>query len=435
MALTEQPESSICPHFPFPRQDVPAEGVPWGPDHDPLGLAPHYEELGLVTRVSLSDGQEAHLVTGHAECVEVLRDETRFVRGATPGWPAPDGIRPYPTTAPTLLCMDGKQHRLIRGLAGNAFATATIHRYRPMVQTLTTRLVEDMLNTSQPVEVNQALGMPLTLGIIGAVMGVPEQDLPQFAVWGDLFLSTGPDRDDDNSRAKQEMAAYMGQAIGQRMASLDSAPPDELMTSIAARAAAHIADNPGQAEQTMTDTVIFAASLVIAGWETTAAAIASFLFRLLTHHGHDGTTLYRQLCTHPERIPTAVEELMRTIPNAAFESAQPRRAIVDTELAGVPIKAGDLVIAAIDRANRDPRTFNDPDQLDFTRAAASQHLGFGGGPHICMGAPLARLELNVVLETLTQRAPNLRLHTPPQDVQWNTATTIRRPAELWIQLR
>ncbi|MEU5883485.1 cytochrome P450 [Spirillospora sp. NPDC047279] len=391
-----------------------------------------YEGLGPVARVVLPDGQQAHLVTGYRECVKVLRDESLFARGSTGDLPTADGITPYPVTEPTLMAMDGKRHRRVRGLAGNTFGPASIDRYRPMVETLTHRLLDEMLSEPGPVELNQRLGMPLTLGIIGDVIGVPGRDLPRFATWGDLFLSAGPDGRDDNRRAMEEMVEYMAQHIGARMSSPDSAPADELMTSIAVRTAAQIAENPDEAEQIMTDAVVFAASLVIAGWETTAAAIAAFVFRLLTGRGQDGQTLYRQLCVRPDRIADAVEELLRTTPNSVFDTAQPRRARAGTELGGVRVEAGDLVIPAIDRANRDPRRFPAQERLDFENTA-KPHLGFGDGPHVCMGAPLARLELNVVLEVLTRRVPSLRLHTAPHDVVWNTATTIRRPAELWVE--
>lgn len=91
------------------------------------------------------------------------------------------------------------------------------------------------------------------------------------------------------------------------------------------------------------------------------------------------------------------------------------------------------MIPAIDRANRDPDVFEEPEHVDFQRTRNS-HLAFGSGPHACLGAPLARLELAVVLRELTRRFPDTRLHHAPHDVVWNTVTSIRRPAALWLDL-
>ncbi|NDU74705.1 cytochrome P450 [Actinomadura sp. DSM 109109] len=153
---------------------------------------------------------------------------------------------------------------------------------------------------------------------------------------------------------------------------------------------------------------------------------------MLTTRAGDGDTLYGTLVGRPQLIPGAVEELLRTTPGTAAESAQPRRTVREAELGGVRLRKGDLVIAALDRANRDPDVFEDPGRIDVRRTP-NPHLTFGTGPHARMGAPLARLELAVVLEELTSRFPDARLHDAPHDVVWSS-TTVRRPAELWLDL-
>ncbi|MFI0486989.1 cytochrome P450 [Actinomadura sp. 9N215] len=407
-----------CPRFPFPRQDVPPDGR--APD-EPLSLSSHYEGLPPVTRVVLPEGQEAFLVTGYAECSRVLREQGTFQRADA------DAIPPFPRTAPSMLARDGDDHRLQRDLVGNAFAPARIGRYRPAVEKLTTRLVDALLAAREPVEINDRLAMPLTLSVMGGgVLGIPEDDLPQFRTWGDLFLSTGPDRDADHERAVREMGAYMGTRLARLMADPNTDSADGNLLDV-------IAANAVRSQVGLEDTAVLAAGLVIAGWETTAAAISSFLFRLLTTTGKDGETLYTLLGRHPDSIPGAVEELLRTTPGTIFDSAQPRRAVSATDLGGVRVREGDLLIPAIDRANRDPGKFGAPDQLDFQRPR-NAHLSFGTGPHVCLGAPLARLELCVVLEQLTRRIPEARLSHSRDEVVWNDITIIRRPAELWLDL-
>ncbi|WP_141576443.1 cytochrome P450 [Actinomadura sp. WMMA1423] len=404
------------PRYPFPCQDVPVDGR--RPD-DPMGLSPLYDGLAPVARVRLPEGQEAYLVTGHGECLRVLREQDTFRRAGA------DAIPPWPRTSPTMLARDDREHRVHRDLVGNAFAPARIDRYRPTVDRLTSRLLDSLVRAGDPVEVNERLALPLTLGVIGSVMHLPEDDLPLFRTWGDMFLSTGPDRAAENERAVLEMSGYMAERLGGLMA--DARPGSEeggLLSAIAANAV--------RRRTGLEEAALLAASIVIAGWETTAAAIAGFLFRLLTTR-QDGETLYRLLAARPDRVPGAVEELLRTTPGTVFESAQPRRAVREVELGGVRLREGDLVIPAIDRANRDPGVFDGPGHLDLQRAR-NPHLAFGAGPHVCLGAPLARLELNIVLRELTRRFPDARLHHAPHDVVWNTVTLIRHPAALWLDL-
>ncbi|MEV4003314.1 cytochrome P450 [Actinomadura sp. NPDC049753] len=409
--------STDHPRYPFPCQDVPVDGH--RPD-DPMGLSPLYEGLAPVTRVRLPEGHEAFLVTGHRECVRVLREQDTFRRAGA------DAIPPYPPTSPTMLARDGQEHRVHRDLVGNAFAPARIGRYQPTVDRLTTGLLDSLVRAGDPIEVNEQLAMPLTLGVIGSVMHLPDDDLPLFRRWGDMFLSTGDDRAAENERAVLEMSGYMAERLGGLMADAEPRSEEGGLLSV-------IAANAVRRRTALEEAALLAASVVIAGWETTAAAIAGFLFRLLTTREDGGETLYRLLAAHPDRISGAVEELLRTTPGTAFESAQPRRAVREVELGGVRLREGDLVIPAIDRANRDPGVFEGPDRIDLERAR-NPHLAFGAGPHVCLGAPLARLELTTVLRELTRRFPDARLHQAPHDVVWNTVTLIRHPAELWLDL-
>ncbi|SNS56899.1 cytochrome P450 [Actinomadura mexicana] len=405
------------PRYPFPCQDVPVDGHR---PTDPMGLSALYNGLAPVTRVRLPEGHEAFLVTGHADCLRVLREHDTFRRAGA------DAIPPYPRTSPTMLARDGREHRVHRDLVANAFAPARIDRYRPSVERLTSRLLDALVQAGDPIEVNEQLAMPLTLGVIGGAMGLPEDDLPLFRTWGDMFLSTGADHAAENERAMLEMSAYMAGRLGGLMADAEPGPEEADLLAV-------IAGNAVRRQTGLEEAALLAASVVIAGWETTAAAIAGHLFRLLTTREDGGDTLYRLLAAHPHHIPRAVEELLRTTPGTVFESAQPRRAVREVELGGVRLREGDLVIPAIERANRDPDVFEDPEHIDFRRAQNS-HLAFGSGPHVCLGAPLARLELAVVLRELTRRFPAARLHHAPHDVVWNTGTSIRHPAALCLDL-
>jgi cytochrome P450 len=125
----------------------------------------------------------------------------------------------------------------------------------------------------------------------------------------------------------------------------------------------------------------------------------------------------------PELVPGAVEELMRFIPLGAT-AAFPRYAMENVELGGVLVRAGEPVVVSIPAANRDGTVFADADRLDLTRAL-NPHLGFGHGVHHCVGAQLARMELRVVLETLLDRAPGLRLAVPVEELTWKSGLLVR----------
>ncbi|MFP3963013.1 cytochrome P450 [Actinomadura fulvescens] len=150
---------------------------------------------------------------------------------------------------------------------------------------------------------------------------------------------------------------------------------------------------------------LLAASLVSGGWESAAGALAAFAYLTLTTI-QDGTSLYARLCAEPALIPTAVDELLRVAPNSVFGATQPRRVARDVQLGDVLVRAGELLIP-------------------------SPHLAFGSGAHICVGAHLARLELQIALQQLTQRLPSLRLATAPENLRgrWD-ASVIRRPDTL-----
>lgn len=410
-----------CPHFPFPKQDILPDGqTSFPPGHDPLSLPAVLTELEPVSKVIMPGGDTAYLVTGYAECLQVLRDTDAFERGGA------DGIPPFPPTAPTLLALDGQEHRRIRELARNTFSPTRILHLRPVVESIAAPLIQDILDDPGPVEIHTRLGMPLTLGVIGHILNVPDEDLPRFAVWGDAFLSTNPDRVADNRAAMEQMTAYMAAQIELISASGTHGTSTDLLAEIAA--------NASLTAVPMDQAVVFAATLVIAGWETTAGAVSSFLYRLLTTNSDDGNRLYDQLCAHPDRIPGAIEELLRTVPSGTLHASQPRRAIRDVYLGQTLVRQGEVVIPSTDAANRDQRKFRAPDRIDFQRAD-SAHLRFGAGPHVCIGAHLARLELAVLLERLSMHAPAARLHQTAHDVVWNSVTTIRRPKELWLNLR
>jgi nocardicin N-oxygenase len=163
-------------------------------------------------------------------------------------------------------------------------------------------------------------------------------------------------------------------------------------------------------------------TLFIAGHENTAAALARGVYALLRHDQ------YSALCADQSLAQSAVEEILRC--EMPSQSALLRVAAADLRLPeGEVIAQGEAVLACIPAANRDPAQFSDPERLDIRRDP-NPHLSFGSGPHYCVGAALARLEMRVALEALTSRLPALRLDCAPENVRFTTASLIRAPVSL-----
>jgi cytochrome P450 len=169
--------------------------------------------------------------------------------------------------------------------------------------------------------------------------------------------------------------------------------------------------------------VLLAFGLLAAGFETTANEIANFVYLLLTHPDQ-----FAVLRRHPQRLDGAVEELLRFTPLIA-QAGIARYAMYDSALGGDVVAEGDAVVAFTPAANRDPTVFPDPDSLDLTRPVTG-HLSFGHGAHYCLGAHLARMELQVALDELVRRLPDLRLAIDAEQVCWKPSVLVRGPVRL-----
>jgi cytochrome P450 len=162
--------------------------------------------------------------------------------------------------------------------------------------------------------------------------------------------------------------------------------------------------------------------LIVAGHETTVSLITNAVLALLGQPDE-----LERLQADPSLMRNAVEELLRY--DSPVERTIARWVTEDTQLGGQSIARGDLVIAVVGSANRDDAQFPDADRLDLGRTA-NRHVGFGRGPHFCLGAPLARLETEIALETLLRRLPNLRLAIAEDDLYWRPIPLFRSLASL-----
>lgn len=371
-----------------------------------LTLAEEYERArnrpGLL-KVQMAYGEPAWLVTRYTEARFVLGDQ-RFSRalGASHDEPRQsEGRRDS-----GILGMDPPDHTRLRTLVAKAFTVRQVEKLRPQVRQLTQDLLDELEAAGPPADLVDRYALPIPVAVICRMLGVPAEDRPRFRVWSDAALSTSSLTAEEFDANLEELRAYMGQLIEEHR----RAPQDDLMTALID--ARDVGDRLSELEL-----VDLCVGILVAGHETTATQIPNFVLALLDHPGQ--LALLRE---RPQLIDKAVEELLRFVPLGSG-AGQPRYATEDVEVGGTLVRAGTPVLVAVGSANRDALRFEEPGTLDISRAA-NQHLGFGHGVHHCLGAQLARLELQEALGALVTRFPGLRL---AGDVEWKSEMLVRGP--------
>ncbi len=380
-----------------------------------LDLDPTYAQLREqepLSRVKLPYGEEAWLATRY-EDVKVVLGDPRFSRAATVERDEPR-LRPRQQVG-GILSMDPPDHTRLRRMVAKAFTQRRVEELRPRTQDIADDLVSSMVERGGPVDLVEDFALPLPITVICELLGVPFEDRADFRVWSDAFLSTNKLTAAQVTDYADRMMDYIAGLIAQRRVE----PADDLITGL-------ITARDEHDELSEDEMVRLAAGILVAGHETTASQIPNFLHVLLTHPEQ-----LQRLRAELDLIPSAVEELLRYVPlgvGAGFA----RYATEDVELGGVVVRAGEPVLSSIGSANRDEAVFGDPETLDLARAEAS-HVGFGHGPHHCLGAQLARMELQVALRTLLTRLPGLGFpNSPEQDVTWKTGLLVRGPQRMVV---
>ena len=394
------------------RQAIAARPYPFAAP-DRLNLDPRYAELRRsqpLIRVRLPYGEEAWLATRHRDVRTVLGD-ARFSRAASVGRDEP---RITPRKQETgLLAMDPPEHTRLRRLVAKAFTARRVELLRARTQQIADGLVDDMLAAGPPADLVERFATPLPIQVICELLGVPFADRHQFHTWSEAIVSTTSLRPEQIQNYLDNLYGYIAELVAQRRRE----PMDDLLGAMV-RARDENADRLTEQEM-----VQLAAGLLAAGHETTVTQIPNFVYVLLQHPDE-----LARLRANLDLVPSAVEELMRYIP-LGVAAAFPRYATEDVELSGVLVRAGEPVLPAVGSANRDGEVFANPDTLDLGRDP-NPHLGFGHGVHHCVGAQLARMELQVALRTLVTRLPGLRLAVPEPELTWKSGLLVRGLAAL-----
>lgn len=386
----------------------PAEPLTYPFASDKLDLPPLYAQLRReepLTRVRLPYGEPAWLATRYEDARLVLGDP-RFSRAASVGRDAPR-VRPFAPGPGTISTFDPPEHSRLRRLVTKAFTVRQIERMRVRAQQIADELVDAIRADGAPADLVEDFALPLPITVICELLGVPYEDRADFRLWSEAFLSTTKYTLEEIKGYRALLRDYMAGLVAQRR----TAPQDDLLSSLVAAR-----DNDDRLSED--ELLSLAESILIAGHETTATQIANFLYVLLTRPEH-----LAALRADLDLVPQAVEELLRFTPLGSG-SLQPRYAVEDVEVGGVTVRAGEPVVVAINSANRDENVYTDSDHLDLRRHEAT-HIGFGHGPHHCLGAPLARMELQIALRTLLERLPGLRFADAEHDVEWKVGVTTR----------
>lgn len=302
-----------------------------------------------------------------------------------------------------MLNSDPPKHTRLRKLVSAEFTPRRVEALRPRVRHIVTTLL-DGCPTREPVDLLPAFAFPLPIIVICELLGVPRDERSDVQTWSTAVAQTGFSKESKRAQqhAEESLHAYFTDLIARKRAH----PGADLLSALTT---ARDQDG-GLTENELVSTAFL---LMFAGHKTTAHLIGNAIHHLLAHPAQ-----LRALQDDPELAGQAVEELLRY--DGSVESATFRHTTEDVEIGGTLIPRGALVQIALTSANRDPRKFGSPDELDITRPGNEQnaHLGFGHGIHYCLGAPLARLETQLALTGLFGRFPGTVLADPARETPW-----------------
>jgi pentalenolactone synthase len=353
----------------------------------PLQIAPQLRELQArapIHRVRTEVGDLAWLVTHHPD-VRRLLDDDRLGRS-----------HPEPETAARTgesalfggplgnFDTEHADHARMRALLQPHFTPRHMRTLRSRVEALTTQLLDELAEHGPPADLHTMLALPLPILVICELLGVPYEDRDQFRAWTDDAANT---RDHARSeRGLMKLYAYGKQLVAVKRC----APTEDVISRLCTTEG--VTDDEA-AEMSM--------ALLFAGHETTVVQIGLSAVLLMANPEQ-----WQALVDQPALVPNAIEETLRASRRGG--GVLPRYTRTDLQIGGVTIEAGELVLLELGAGNHDPAVFADPDRVDVTRSGAS-HLAFGYGARYCLGAPLARIELQTVFSQLVSRFPAMRL--------------------------
>ena len=409
---------------------------------DPNFMATAYDtyaelrERGRVTKIRFSTGRddqpprnareaffnrESYFVTHFDDVVETLLDDRFSVdpRNLMTSEQerqeqTPDGEEEFRPLARSLLTIDPPDHTRIRKLVQPSFTGRGMEAMRGSIQAIVDRLLDQAEQEAEArgetpgnrrMELIRQFAYPFPVTVIGDLLGVPREDRERIRGWTENLLRVDRARDEaaqeEVRQGLRDFTTYLTELFARKR----QQPEDDMISRMVQ------AEEEGDvlSEEELLATVFL---MYLAGHVTTVNLVGSGVVALLTHPEE-----LAKLKADPSLAKNVVEETLRYWGPVDFVGR--RFATEPLEVAGTEIAKGEQVTVSLAAANRDPDRFANPDAFDITRPDANRHVAFGKGIHVCLGAPLARIEGQIAFETLFRRYPDLRLAVPVEEIVWS----------------
>ena len=370
----------------------PMERAPGCP-FDPSPRLREWQADEPVQRIRLWNGNTAWVLTRYADQRDLLSHPAISSNAHHPNFPhSLPSTKAIKQEGRILVSLDNPDHDEMRRMLARDFSIRSVEAKRPRVQEIVDAQIDAMLAGPPEAELVTALALPVPSLVICELLGVPPEDQAYFQERSEVIV--------DSLATEAQTLAAIGELrtyLGELAARKERSPSEDLIS--------RLVGFRNEGRLTPEEVGITCLFLLVAGHETTANMIALGTCALLSNP--DQLEQIRDGVDAP-LVANTVEELLRYLHTP--HSGRTRVALEDIEVAGHTVRAGEAVITASNICDRDPEKFPDhPDRLDIHRANARHHTAFGWGIHQCLGAPLARMELQVVFSTLFRRIPTLRL--------------------------
>lgn len=371
------------------------------------------QEAPVYSHVS-PGGATTWYITRYEDVLAVLKDNDHFVKdvrqtkaGAPPQAPAKPTL--HQLINQNMLFSDPPDHTRLRALVSQAFTPRRVEQAAPRIQAAADELLDHVAQADQ-IELIADYALPLPVVVISEMLGIPAGDQTAVADWSQAIIAPSG-RGLGQQMRKQKMRALVDYLEGM-FAERRRQPQDDLVTALVQ---ARMDSGGERLRESELSSMV--ALLLVTGHETTVNLIGNGALALLQNPAQ-----LARLREHDGGWATAVEELLRY--DGPVETSTTRWVRADFTFQGCQMRRGDVVRVSLASANRDEAQFTCPDQLDVTRTD-NRHLAFGHGIHYCLGAPLARLEGQIGLQTLFTRFPTLRLAAPPAALVWRPGVLFR----------
>lgn len=376
---------------------------------DPYPTYARLRSAAPVHPVALPDGRRLWWITRYKDVSAFLRDE-RFVRELRNAFPPGQLSRVLPERevmerlSRDMLDTDPPDHDRLRALVTSAFTRRSAEQMRGRIQEIADELLDAVEDTGE-MDLIEDYAYPLPFTVIIELLGVAPEDGAMFRKWSALLAP----RSATQAYVQIPFMHVLRESLCAMFEEKLRNPGGDLISALARSERA--------GEMSEDEALSMVLLLFEGGHRTTVNLIGNGVLALLRHPDQ-----CQQLRNDPSLIAPAVEELLRY--DGPLETSTGRFAREDVEIGGTVIPRGEEVRGVIAAADRDPERFPDPDTLDITRTD-NRHLAFGTGIHYCLGAPLARMEGQIAINTLLRRMPDLRLKGSPESLSWRPDETMR----------